>query len=118
MLHSPLYALLHIWLNATDIRKVMNVSAVSRQDTNKTIVAARSQQRMQYSVRVIITFLFATFAQFAAIFLVSSLLSEAGKMVAVDIVAGQFEDAVEDQLLITLNGKRPTDVVQSTILMT
>ena len=62
---------LHIWLNAINITKVIhvvNVSAVSRQDTNKTIVAARSQQRMQYSARIIITFLFATFTQFAAIF--------------------------------------------------
>lgn len=55
---------------------------------------------MQYSVRlIIITF---SFAQFAAIFASQS----AGKMDAVDTVAGQFEDAVEDQLLITSNGKK------------
>ena len=81
---------------------VVNRRAVARQDTSKTSVAARSQQRMQYSVRIIIAFIFATFAQFAAIFLVSL----TGKMAAIDTVPGQFEDAVEDQLLITLNGKK------------
>ena len=89
-------------MDITKIMDVVNRSAVARQDTSKTSVAARSQQRMQYSVRIIIAFLFATFAQFAAIFLVSL----TGKMAAVDTVLGQFEDAVEDQLLITLNGKK------------
>ena len=81
---------------------VVNVSAVSRQDTNKTIVAARSQQRMQYSVRIIITFFIRNLYTVCG----HCFLSLTGKMAAVDTVAGQFEDAVEDQLLITLNGKK------------
>ena len=89
-------------MDITKVMDVVNRSAVARQDNNKTIVAARSQQCMQYSVRVIIAFIFATFAQFAAIFLVSL----TGKMAAIDTVPGQFEDAVEDQVLITLNGKK------------
>ena len=89
-------------MDITKVMDVVNRSAVARQDNNKTIVAVRSQQRMQYSVRIIIAFLFATFAQFAAIFLVSL----TGKMAAIYTVPGQFEDAVEDQVLVTLNGKK------------
>ena len=46
-------------MDITKVMDIVNRSAVARQDTSKTSVPARSQQRMQYSARIIITFLLA-----------------------------------------------------------
>ena len=88
----------------TKVMHVVNVSAVSRQDTNKTSLAARDvASNLCSTVRGLSSPVYSQPLHSLRPYFVSQ---NAGKMAAIDTVAGQFEDAVEDQLLFTLNGKK------------